>query len=177
MNRFLAYIFLVLLMVSCDNINKPKKPDNLISKEKMSDIIVDISLMNAAKGIDKKILERNNINPEGFIFEKHNIDSLQFAESSNYYAYNIKAYEAIYKEAKRKLEARKIEWSAKEETKRNEQDSIRKLKQEARKAIKDSILKEGKKPQESLSRKILRDKVRFQDRSRTTEKLPEKSPE
>lgn len=148
MNRFLVYILLCLLMVSCDNIDKPKKPHNLISKAKMTDIIVDITLINAAKGIDKNLLETNNINPEEFIFKKYKIDSLQFAQSSNYYAYDVKGYEAIYKEAKRKLEEQKKAWTVQEEAKRKKQDSLRKLKQENRKKQKDSLVEDKVEPKE-----------------------------
>ena len=46
-------------MFSCNNIEKPKKPDNLISKDRMVDVITDISLMTAAKGMNKNLLEKN----------------------------------------------------------------------------------------------------------------------
>ena len=35
----------------------------------------------------------NNVSPVTYIYEKHQIDSLQFAESNEYYAYDIKDYE------------------------------------------------------------------------------------
>lgn len=161
-------------MVACNHVDKPKKPDNLISKSKMTKIIVDISLLNAARGIDKNLLEKNNIKPEAYIFEKYNIDSLQFSESSNYYAYDTKAYEEIYKEAKRILEERKTAWTAEEEAKRKKQDSVRKAKQDSRTLKKDSVLKANDNP---LKKELLKEKTKFPDRSRTTEKPPVKSPE
>lgn len=138
-------------MVSCNSLDKPKKPDNLIPKNKMVDIIVDISMLNAAKGSNKKVLEKNNINPEDYIYTKYNIDSLQFSESSNYYAYDVKTYEAIYLEAKKILEDRKRAWTTEEEAKRKKQDSLRKLSQKNRTISKDSI---GKYKQKLIQPKI-----------------------
>ena len=125
MQRFLKHILLFLLITSCSKIEKPKKPDNLISKDKMVDIIVDINLINAAKGINKRVLEENQINPEAYILEKYNVDSIQFKASNNFYAYDIKAYEAIYKSAKEELEKRKAAWAVEGEALIRKEDSIR----------------------------------------------------
>lgn len=127
MKKIVGYIILVFVVLSCNEINKPKKPDNLISKSRMIDIITDISLVNAAKGVNKKLLEGNGINPENYIFQKYNIDSLQFAENNNYYAYDIKGYEDIYLKVKQRLEKQKSEYKTLEEKERKEKDSLRKL--------------------------------------------------
>ena len=128
MNRFLAYIFLTFVVLSCGDIDKPKKPDNFISKSKMIDIITDISLVNAAKAMDKNLLIKKDINPEDYIFQKYDIDSVQFAENSNYYAYYIKEYEEIYSQVKERLEKQKETYKAIEEKEKKERDSIRKSK-------------------------------------------------
>ena len=106
MIKQLKYFLLLLLIFSCksNNVNKPKKPDNLISKNKMIEVIYDISLINSAKGINKKLIENEGIVPEEYIYKKHNIDSLQFVLSNEYYAYNLKTYEDIYDGVKLKLE-------------------------------------------------------------------------
>jgi len=110
MQRIITYIFLILVVVvACNDINRPKKPDNLISKNKMVGIITDISLINAAKGTNKKLIEGNNINPENYVFQKYDIDSLQFAESNHYYAYDVKEYEDIYLKVKQGLQDKKKE--------------------------------------------------------------------
>ena len=121
--------------MSCNDIDRPSKPKNLISESKMVDIITDMSLLNAAKGVDKDILEENGIVPLNFIYEKYQIDSLQFAQSNNYYAYNVKKYEAIYAKVKVRLENEKKSITAKQEERKKQQDSIR----DARKARLDSL--------------------------------------
>ena len=97
---------LLILLVGC-NSDRPSKPDNLISKDDMSEIIYDVFVLNAAKGVNKKILENNGIFPQDYIFKKYKIDSLQFALSNEYYAYNIDMYESIMAKVKLKIEFEK----------------------------------------------------------------------
>lgn len=122
------YLSFALLLVSCYDIKKPKKPDNLIAKDKMVSILIDMSMFNSAKGINRRTLENKGINLEQFIYEKHEIDSLQFATSNNYYAYNIEEYEAIYDYVKDSLTQLKVEYTTKEKKRKirkKKSDSIR----------------------------------------------------
>lgn len=137
MNRSISSILVILILWSCNDIQKPKKPDNLIPRDKMVAIIADISLVNAAKGAGKNLLEEHNIDPQNYIFEKYNIDSIQFAESNNYYAFDVKKYEEIYLKAKERLEKQKEEVARLQEIDKKEKDSIR----EAKKRESDSIKK------------------------------------
>tara|TARA_R110002049_G_scaffold70608_6_gene182369 strand:+ start:3617 stop:4180 length:564 start_codon:yes stop_codon:yes gene_type:complete len=86
----------IFLVASCYQYKKPEKPKNLISKDKMVDILIDVKLIASANAINKKIMENNGLNPETYVFTKHNIDSLQFALSNDYYAFYSKEYEEIY---------------------------------------------------------------------------------
>jgi len=108
MNK-LQRIIILCLVFSCNNTlnqnNKP--PENLISKEKMVDIIYDMTLINVAKGVNKSILENNGIIPEQYLFNKHSIDSMLFAKSNEYYSYDLKTYQTIYDNVKIKLEKNK----------------------------------------------------------------------
>ncbi|MDC0477803.1 DUF4296 domain-containing protein [Flavobacteriaceae bacterium] len=108
MNK-LQRIIILCLVFSCNNTlnqnNKP--PENLISKEKMIDIIYDMTLINVAKGVNKSILENNGIIPEQYLFNKHSIDSMLFAKSNEYYSYDLKTYQTIYDNVKIKLEKNK----------------------------------------------------------------------
>ncbi len=106
MRKFLV-ILIGLLIVGCGGSNRPSKPDDLIPKEKMSDIIYDVFLLNAAKGINKYILEQNGIFPQEYVFKKYKIDSLQFALSNDYYSYDTKTYEDIISKVKSKIEFEK----------------------------------------------------------------------
>ena len=94
-----------MLFVSCYGIEKPKKPENLMSKDKMVDVLVELALVSSAKGINKRELENKGIVPDTFVYRKHKIDSTIFADSNNYYAYDIDEYSQIYKDVRDSLES------------------------------------------------------------------------
>lgn len=108
MNK-LNVIIILSIVLGCSNslTQKPMPPDNLISQEKMVDIIYDMTLINVAKGVNKSILENNGIIPEQYLFNKHSIDSILFARSNEYYSYDLKTYQIIYDKVKIKLEKNK----------------------------------------------------------------------
>lgn len=116
----IVIIGLSLLVVSCNDTVTKKKPDNLISRDKMSDILYDLYTINAAKGISRKLLETNGFIPETYVLTKYNIDSTQFAQSNDYYAFNSDVYKDIVEKLKTRLEKEKAEY---EERKQIEADS------------------------------------------------------
>lgn len=132
--QFLVLLLIIIFTISCDD--KIKKPDNLISENEMVDILTDLSLLNAAQGLNKKILVENGILSEKYVFKKHNIDSLQFVTSNSYYAHNIKVYERIYAKLKANLNAKKTEYKKREE----EEAIARKLKDSLQKIEKNKAL-------------------------------------
>lgn len=93
--RCFVSIIALIICFGCQPLDKPKKPDNLISKDKMVDILYDVLVLNTSKGINKSVLEMNGIKPENYIYEKYNIDSLQFALSNEYYGFYVEDYESI----------------------------------------------------------------------------------
>ena len=91
------YLLIIFLFIGCsDNV-----PDNLISKEKMENIIFDIMILNASSGFDLKI--DDNLLSDELIYKKHNIDSLQFFESELYYSKNPRVHYEIYAKVKIKI--------------------------------------------------------------------------
>jgi len=107
MLKKISIILFFLGCLACDD--KPQKPDNLISEEKMEAILYDLYVINAAKGVNRKLLEKNGFVPETYILTKHNIDSLQFATSNNYYAFETETYSEIVENVKARLEREKEE--------------------------------------------------------------------
>lgn len=93
--QFLIVLSVIFLVISC-GIGGPKKPKNLIPKETMVNILIDAKLMGSATHVYKQKMLEHGINLDTYVFEKYGIDSLQFASSNAYYAYNIKEYEEIY---------------------------------------------------------------------------------
>lgn len=132
----LCYIGILLVCLGC-NSERPSKPDALIPKEEMSAILYDVYILNAAKGMNKSVLEKNGVFPQKYIYKKYGIDSLQFAMSNDYYAYDTEVYNDIVLKAKMKIEAEK-----------NLYDSINKKEEK----IKDSIKAQKLKLKDTISR-------------------------
>jgi len=117
----------ILFFISCENL-EVKKPSNLISEDQMVEILYDMVLINSAKGVNKKLLQKNINNPEAYIFKKHNIDSLQFTESNAYYTFKNEVYKSIYEKLELKLTNQKTKLEALLKEKNSIKDSIREQK-------------------------------------------------
>jgi hypothetical protein len=107
MNKLKVIIILIFVLGCNNSLTQKPIPIDLISQEKMVDIIYDMTLINVAKGVNKSILENNGIIPEQYLFNKHSIDSILFAKSNEYYSYDLKTYQTIYDNVKIKLEKNK----------------------------------------------------------------------
>ncbi|WP_418512417.1 DUF4296 domain-containing protein [Corallibacter sp.] len=122
-------LFVILVLISaCKGIDKPDKPDNLLSKQEMVNVLIDLSLISSAKGVNKKTLENSLVSPKAFIYKKHHIDSLQFALSNQYYAYNSEVYSEILNQVSDSLNILKEiyqELENEELMKKVEEDSIK----------------------------------------------------
>ncbi|MFN3753074.1 DUF4296 domain-containing protein [Flavobacterium sp.] len=92
---------LLLLLFSCND--AVEKPKNLIAKDKMIDILYDISLLEAIKSqnINGGI---SNKNANAYLYKKYKIDSIQFAQSNKYYAADVEEYKKMFEEVKSRLE-------------------------------------------------------------------------
>jgi hypothetical protein len=109
MKRFIILVCCVFTFVSCNN-SSVEKPKNLIGKDKMVDILYDMSILEAIKnqnihgGISSKV-------GNDYIYKKYKIDSIQFVKSNKYYAANIEQYKKMFEEVKTRLtkESQKVE--------------------------------------------------------------------
>jgi len=117
---FLAVLGLVLVL-SCNEVKAPKKPENFIKKDKMTDILYDVSLMRALKTYSVNDMLALGLQPDSYIYEKYEIDSLQLAQSIDYYSVNFNEYAAIWEEVGERLTAQRDEIQFRQ----NELDSIR----------------------------------------------------
>ena len=97
------FLTLVILMVSCGE-KLIEKPNDLIAKKEMVDILFDLAIMNAVKSTDITIFRDKNIDPTKYVFTKYGIDSVQFVESDRYYASIPSEYNTIYESVESKLE-------------------------------------------------------------------------
>lgn len=96
---FYRLIILTIILSSCNSNTIIKKPDNLITKEIMIDILTDTYLSRSAKNSINKNGEKR-INYHTLIYKKHNVDSLSFNQSLKYYTSDISLNEEILKQIK-----------------------------------------------------------------------------
>lgn len=123
--KILSIFVLLTLFASCQDVEKMEKPKDLISSDKMVDVLVEVSLLQAARNYNKNMLEEKGVDPQNYIWDKYDIDSLQFAQSSQFYAENYRQYEQIYSRAKEQLEGYRVHYDSLEQIKREELDSLR----------------------------------------------------
>lgn len=100
MKKYILFCLLILL-VACTSTGE--KPKNLIEKDKMINVLYDLSLLQAIRsqniggGVENKAIN-------DYIFKKYKIDSVQLAQSNKYYASDMEEYKSIFEGVKAKLE-------------------------------------------------------------------------
>jgi hypothetical protein len=97
----------VLVFFACKE-EVVKKPNRLIEKEVMVDIMYDLSLFEAIKYQSPAVLDSNGIDSRKYIFKKYKIDSLQFAQSNVYYAADYVSYKEMFGQITKRLDKNKV---------------------------------------------------------------------
>ncbi|WP_313599846.1 DUF4296 domain-containing protein [Epilithonimonas vandammei] len=96
MRFFIAYLFLAIFTLSCtEAIEKPK---DILSEEKMSEIIADFAINEQSYTIGGNI---NTENATRFILKKYNIKGQLFTDSYKYYMTDPDAMKEILDEAQK----------------------------------------------------------------------------
>ncbi len=153
MKKLAAGILFFLFLISCQDVERTKKPDNLIPKEKMVEVLTELSLLHGARSYNKNMLEEKGIAPYPYLMEKYGIDSTTLVQSNNYYAENFKEYGDIYEKVKQRLEILLKKYDSIKEVEERKRDSLRTLERDSLELpdslkIKDSLV------QDSLQRKL-----------------------
>ena len=95
-------LVVILAILGCKE-DLVKKPDTLIEKSKMIDIMYDMALLEAVKYQNPAVLDSNQIRPKQFIYKKYKIDSLQLAQNNVYYAADYKSYKIMFDEVVKRV--------------------------------------------------------------------------
>jgi hypothetical protein len=157
MKKLVFFLVPLVLFLGC-NKDLVEKPDNLIDKGVMLDVMYDMALLDALKYQDPNSLYTNGINPKTYVYKKYKIDSLQFVKSNAYYAADYREYKKMYDALSDRLKKEKttVDSLIKKERKKaaalkkakikKTADSIKKAEKEKElKVKKDSISKTIKK--------------------------------
>ncbi|KAF2509854.1 DUF4296 domain-containing protein [Flavobacterium foetidum] len=102
MKNYLVLLLVLFLSVSCKK-ELIKEPAKLIEREKMIDIMYDLSLLDAIRYQRPLSLDSIESNPTKFILKKYKIDSLQFAQNNIYYAADYENYKDMFDEVNKRL--------------------------------------------------------------------------
>lgn len=95
MKKIICLIALSVLLVSCKE--KPvEKPEKLIDKGIMEDILYDLAILQASVNYKTKIIS-NSIDVNTYIYEKYEIDSITLVQNQRFYASDVKAFKKMYK--------------------------------------------------------------------------------
>ncbi len=116
--KYLTILFIVLGCWSCQDVKYPEKPEDLIGKEKMVDILTEAYLANAAKSVGIKPMEANGIQIDSLLYTKFNVDSLQFARSNAFYAADVNVYISLFQEVEIRLQKMETELDSLRKSKR-----------------------------------------------------------
>jgi len=130
-------IFLGIFFMGCTSNTIIKKPDHLIPKNQMVDLLTDMLIASGAENIKNIDLERN-VNYFPLVFEKYEIDSTRFKESNYYYTSKIDDHEEILKKVDERIKAMKKELDDKIQLKDSlKRDSLKDIREKFKNAPKN----------------------------------------
>ncbi|RDI57030.1 DUF4296 domain-containing protein [Flavobacterium glaciei] len=104
MRKIVTFLAIISLFISCEK-EVVKKPERIIEKKVMVDIMYDLSVLEAIRNQNPASLDTFKINSRDYIFKKYKIDSVQFAKSNVYYASDYNEYKSMFEQISKRLEA------------------------------------------------------------------------
>lgn len=131
MKKAVLFFFGVLFLACGEKV--VEEPENLIPKDKMTNILCDLALLNSTQSAFSSAFDKTGIDIMEFLYEKYDIDSTQFAQSDLYYASIPLEYQSIYEDVDARIEKRK---NVIEATTKRRNDSIRDAQSHRRDSIK-----------------------------------------
>lgn len=138
-----------LLFLSCTSNTILKPPKDLIPKEEMISIFVDLHLAQAGKNV-KNLQQKRDENYFQLVYDKYQIDTVRFKESNEYYASLIDEYHAMFVEVESRLTT--LHDTYMEE--RDKEDSIQDAERRNRDITPRALMKENLKDRGELNEKI-----------------------
>ena len=130
MKKHFIIALLSFLVISCTSNTILKKPDYLIPRDKMVNLLTDLLLANSADNI-RNTQDKRNVQYFPLVFEKYQVDSAQFRASNYYYTSRIDDYDKIMKEVETRfqtlIDTYQKEQRETDSLKRLETDSIRRI--------------------------------------------------
>lgn len=108
--RKYIYFLLVVFLASCTSNTIYKEPENLIPKDTMVNLLVDMYIASSARSYKSKFLKKDE-NYTYLVYKKYKIDSLRFQESNIYYTSKVESYDLLLKKVKDRLDQLKEKYT------------------------------------------------------------------
>lgn len=138
MKNLIVILLVLFLSISCKK-ELVKQPAKLIEKEKMIDIMYDLSLLEAMRYQKPLSLDSVESDPTKFIFKKYKVDSLQFAQNNMYYASDYESYKDMFDAVNKRIAV--SQRAADSLAKIDEKKAAKAKKNKPKEVVKDSIKK------------------------------------
>ncbi len=131
MVRTIIYFTFAVIIFSFANISCNKKsgaqPKDLIAKDKMIDVLVDVHLAEASteiRSITPQLIDHITAERYQMVFDKYKITLDQFVDSYNYYLEHTGVLDEIYVEVVNRLSALDGRISSRQRKTLNSRDSV-----------------------------------------------------
>ena len=102
MKKIISFLVLFILVLSCTSNTIYKKPDDLIQKDLMIELIGQMQIANAARS-SKNLNKERSLEYMALVYNKYGIDSARFARSNFYYSTKIDEYKKMMQQVKADL--------------------------------------------------------------------------
>ena len=134
MTNWYWVIFIAAVIFGCTSNTILKKPDDLISKEQMVDLLTEMYIAVSAENI-LNINDKISINYFQLIYDKYQIDSTQFKRSSFYYSSKIDEYDNILEQVEKNIKDLNTKYSVQiakiDSINRAKKDSLREIRKDS----------------------------------------------
>ncbi len=101
--RIVFFLLGIVMVAGCkEKLIDP--PENLISQDRMTEILYDLAVLDGIKSTNQSILPNYEIETMPYLYEKYGVDSVQFVRSDQYYASIPQLYQKMYQEVQRRFE-------------------------------------------------------------------------
>lgn len=138
MKNFIVIILVLFLSISCKK-ELVKEPAKLIEKEKMINIMYDLSILEAMRYQKPLSLDSIDSDATKFILKKYKVDSLQFAQNNMYYASDYENYKDMFDQVNKRIAVNQR--AADSLAKIDEKKAAKENKNKPKEASKDSVRK------------------------------------
>lgn len=102
MKKLIISAVLLAFAISCND-NPVPKPDRLIEKEEITNVLYDVAVIQAVNSASLNDPLIKKVNLKEYLKKKYGLDSATFVQNQRYYASDLEGYQAMQNEIKERL--------------------------------------------------------------------------